>query len=240
VEVARTLLDYRVLSAQWHKALETVLNGRSAPPSPAWMEEALSLAFAIRTRFSRDALRSAFGSKRFSTGPYLDSVADIGLLDLLAIQDGLEPVGFWNGLLDQPRYSLSAFAALERYGPEAVIHGLPVFIATIHRTTPEPARVEPRLALPLKRMAERFSVDRLLPLLETRLAEPDQVIVREALSLVGIPMTVTRPPAGVERLGPDQIKQAILYTDHVPAYEQVSPTNSPFRRCNGRPPDLME
>jgi hypothetical protein len=220
--------------------LVPVLNGSKAPGSPAWLGEALLLAFAVGARLPRETLRRAFESKRFSAGAYLESGADIGLLDLLAIQDGLEPVGFWYGLLDQPRHALSAFLALERYGPEAVVRGLPVFMATIRRATPETERVEPRLALALKRMVERFSVDRLLPFLETRLAEPDQVIVQEALRLVGIPMTLTEPAAGVERLDRDQIAQAMLYPDHVPAYQEMTPANSPFGRRNGRPPDLME
>ncbi len=170
--------------------LEPILTGRMAFPSPVWLGEALRLAFAVRAQVPRDSLRRAFESGRFATSPYLEADVDIELLDLLASQEGLEPIGFWLTLLEQPRYSLSAFAALERYGPQAVIQGLPLITTTLN-STPELGKPEPRLALPLKHVVERFGIDQLLPLIETELSDPVRVVVEGALRLVGIPMAST-------------------------------------------------
>lgn len=169
--------------------LEPVLSGKTEPPSSAWLREILRLAFTIRLQLARNMLRTAFESKRFFTRAYLEADVDIELLDLLAIQEGLEPIEFWNKLLEQPRYSLSAFAALERYGPDAVVQGLPMFIRSLH-STPELGRPDARLALPLKRVVQRFGIHRLLPRVETQLGYSDRIVVQGALHMIGIPLTL--------------------------------------------------
>ncbi len=218
--------------------LEPVLTGRSTPFSPAWMGELLCLAFGIRAQVSRGNLRRAFEEGTFSGGPYLEAGTDVELLDLLTVQEGLEPVGFWNSLVQQPRYSLTALAALERYGPQAVVRGLPTVISTLRSTT-ELGSPESRLALTLKHVLERFGIDQLLPLLETQLAYPDQVVVQNSLGKVGIPVTFERAEPGLPRFALPQILHAIENGEDSRAFAESLIPTTPIRPSNGYQPNRM-